>query len=54
MNEARLEKTITFRISVEDQRQLEAMSAREERKLADVARRLFRRGLALESKGKKR
>ena len=48
----RLGKQVSFRITQEHLEAAEAIAKREERKVADVVRRLFLKGLSLE--GKKR
>jgi len=45
-----LGKQVSFRVSAEHLAAAEAIAKREERKLADVVRRLFLKGLSLEAR----
>ena len=45
-----LTEMVSFRVSARERQSLEQIAAREDRKLADVVRRLFRRGLLTEER----
>ena len=46
----RLDVMLSFRATTSEHKQIKEIAEQEERRLADVIRRIFRRGLALEKK----